>query len=42
MWIICQMWGKEEKIGKIIKKITIEEAEKELSEKYGCEVKLES
>lgn len=36
------MWGKEEKIGKIIKKITIEEAEKELSEKYGCEVKLES
>ena len=35
--IICNY-----EIGKIIKKITIEEAEKELSEKYGCEVKLES
>ena len=35
--IICNY-----EIGKIIKKITTEEAEKELSEKYGCEVKLES
>ena len=33
--IICNY-----EIGKIIKKITIEEAEKELSEKYGCEVKV--
>ena len=33
--IICNY-----EIGKIIKKITTEEAEKELSKKYGCEVKV--
>ena len=35
--IICDY-----EIAKSIKKMTTEEAEKELSEKYGCEVKLES